>query len=185
VTTGDGSWVEAVLGFWFGELDRKAWFTKTDATDSLIRDRFLAVHEWIAQHEPPEARAEPRAVLAAVIALDQFPRNMFRGSPRAFATDPSALAIAKEAVAKGFDLDHDKDGRLFLYLPFEHSEDVADQRRAVELFALLNDPEVTRYAQAHKDIIDRFGRFPHRNAVLGRMSTPQEIEFLKQPGSSF
>jgi uncharacterized protein (DUF924 family) len=184
VTTG-GDWVEAVLSFWFGELDRKAWFTKSDVTDSLVRDRFLAVHERIAQHEPPEARAEPRAALAAVIALDQFPRNIFRGSSRAFATDPAALVIAKQAVAKGFDLDLDNDGRLFLYLPFEHSEDAADQQRAVELFSGLNDPELTRYAQAHKDIIDRFGRFPHRNALLGRMSTPQEIEFLKQPGSSF
>lgn len=178
-------WVEAVLDLWFRELDRNAWFTKSDATDALIRERGLAIHEQLARELPPEVRTEPRAALAAIIALDQFPRNMFRGTPRAFATDPIALELAKHAVASGFDKRLSKDERMFLYLPFEHCEGAAEQERCVALFALLDDPELTRYAVAHKEIIDRFGRFPHRNAILGRVSTPEELEFLKQPASSF
>jgi uncharacterized protein (DUF924 family) len=124
-------------------------------------------------------------MLAAVIVFDQFPRNMFRGTPRAFATDPLALALARQMVDAGLDRDFSKDERMFLYLPFEHSEQAGEQVRCCALFALLEDPELLRYAQSHKDIIDRFGRFPHRNVILERVSTPEEIEFLKQPGSSF
>lgn len=178
-------WYEVVLALWFGELESEAWFTKSDTTDLLISERCLVVHEELARRLPPETRSNSRAALAAVIALDQFPRNMFRGTPRAFATDPVALALAKDAVASGFDRDTVKNERLFLYLPFEHSESLADQRRSVELFAELDDAELLRYAEAHKVIIERFGRFPHRNAILGRRSTPEEEEFLKQPGSSF
>jgi uncharacterized protein (DUF924 family) len=178
-------WEDVVLDLWFRELGPKAWFTKSDANDALIRERGLAIHERLAGGLPPETRTDPRAALAAVIALDQFPRNMFRGTPRAFATDPLALELAKPAVASGLDKGMSKDERTFLYLPFEHSEDAADQRQCVALFAQLEDPELTRYAEAHKVIIDRFGRFPHRNAILGRTSTPEELEFLTQPGSSF
>lgn len=178
-------WYEVVLALWFGELESEAWFTKSDTTDVLVRERCLVVHEELARRLPPETQSDPRAALAAVIALDQFPRNMFRGTPRAFATDPVALALAKDTVASGLDRGMVKNERLFLYLPFEHSESLADQRRSVELFAALDDAELLRYAEAHKVIIERFGRFPHRNAILGRRSTPKEEEFLKQPGSSF
>lgn len=178
-------WDDLVLDLWFRELGPKAWFTKSDATDVLIRERGLAVHERLAAELPPDTRIQPRAALAAVIALDQFPRNMFRGTPRAFATDPLALDLAKHAVASGFDKGMSKDERTFLYLPFEHCEGAAEQEQCVALFALLEDPELTHYAEAHKIIIDRFGRFPHRNAILGRTSTPEELEFLTQPGSSF
>ena len=178
-------WADEILDFWFRELDREAWFTKSDETDTLIRGRFLALHDQLVREVSSQSALDPRATLAAVIAFDQFPRNMFRGTPRAFATDPAALALARQAVDAGLDRAFSKDERMFLYLPFEHCEQVADQIRSCALFASLDDPELMRYAQAHKDIIDRFGRFPHRNTILGRASTPEEIEFLKQPGSSF
>jgi uncharacterized protein (DUF924 family) len=178
-------WCETVLDLWFRELEPKAWFTTSRATDLLIVERCLAIHEKVAQALPPEARREPQVALAAVIALDQFPRNMFRATPRAFATDPLALALAKDAVAAGLDRGMVKNERLFLYLPFEHSENLDDQHRSVELFAALGDEELLRHAIAHKAIIERFGRFPHRNAILGRPSTPEEEELLRQPGSSF
>ena len=122
--------------------------------------------------------------LAATIVLDQFSRNMFRGTPAAFASDPKALAIAQASVARGFDADLPEKRRQFFYLPFEHSEDAAVQARSVTLFATLGEGYL-RWAQAHKVIVDRFGRFPHRNAVLGRVSTPEEIAFLQEPNSSF
>jgi uncharacterized protein (DUF924 family) len=178
-------WVEEVLKFWFEELGREAWFQKSDATDELIRSRFLELHERIAGESAEAALTSPRRALATIILLDQFPRNMFRGTARAFATDSKALEVARGAVECGLDKVLDKDGRAFMYLPFEHSEDLGDQERAVELFTPLGDDEYTRYAIAHRDIIARFGRFPHRNAILGRPSTPEEEEFLKQPGSSF
>ncbi|HVY42490.1 MAG TPA: DUF924 family protein [Hyphomicrobiaceae bacterium] len=184
-TDGLPPWCETVLHLWFRELEPTAWFTKSRATDRLIVERCLSIHEKVAQELPPEARREPQVALAAVIALDQFPRNMFRGTPRAFATDPLALALAKDAVAAGLDRGMVKNERLFLYLPFEHSENLADQHRSVELFATLGDDELLRHAVAHKAIIERFGRFPHRNSILGRPSTPEEEEFLRQPGSSF
>jgi len=178
-------WSGAVLDFWFRELPKDAWFTKSDATDALIRARFQPLYDALARHIPDEARTDPRAALAAIIALDQFPRNMFRGTPKAFASDPLALALAKNAVASGFDRDMTRDERLFVYLPFEHSEHPEDQHQCVALYEALGDPELVRYAQAHKDIIDRFGRFPHRNDILDRPSTPEETEFLKGPNSSF
>lgn len=182
---GQDAWVDEVLKFWFEELPREDWFRKSDATDELIRSRFMNVHERVAALPADAAWTSPRRALATIIVLDQFPRNMFRGTPRAFATDGKAIEVARGAVERGFDKAFDKDGRAFMYLPFEHSEDLADQERAVELFTPLGDPEYTRYAIAHRDIVARFGRFPHRNAVLGRQSTPEEVEFLKQPGSSF
>ena len=183
--TASAPWADEVLDFWFHELDRKAWFEKSDATDDLIRNRFLTLHEKLAREITPPPDLPSRALLAAIIVFDQFPRNMFRGTPRAFATDPLALALARQIVDAGLDRDFSKDERMFLYLPFEHSEQAAEQARCCALFAMLDDAELMRYAQAHKDIIDRFGRFPHRNAILGRISTPEEAEFLQQPGSSF
>ena len=128
--------------------------------------------------------ADTDTALAAVIWLDQFSRNMFR-SPSAFASDAKALAIAEAAIAKGLMAALNRDELLFLYLPFEHRENADAQARSVELISVLGNPELTGYAQAHKDIIDRFGRFPHRNVILGRASTAEEMEFLKGPSSSF
>lgn len=179
-----------VIRFWFGSADRdKRWFQKDDAFDREVRVRFLALHEQAAARALEPWKDAPADCLALVVVLDQFPRNMFRGSARAFATDTAALAAAKHAVAKAYDRHMPPEQRLFLYLPFEHSESLADQERACELIRPLADfavtAEVYRYALAHRDIIRRFGRFPHRNVLLGRASTPEEIEFLKGPGSSF
>lgn len=178
-------WAAEVLRFWFDELPREAWFKKDGAVDVRIRERFLSLHETIAQNLPEETEDDAKAALAAILLLDQFPRNMFRETPRAFATDPLALAIATSAVGQGLDERLTAAERLFLYLPFEHSEAASDQERSVALISKLGDDEWTRYAKAHKEIIDRFGRFPHRNAILGRASTNDEIKFLDQPGSSF
>jgi uncharacterized protein (DUF924 family) len=169
---------QEVLDFWFAhEAD---WFRKSDAFDAEIRERFLQLHESV----PRQWLDDPRGCLARIIVLDQFPRNMFRGTPRAFATDALALAAARHALQKKFDLRYSREERIFAYLPFEHSESLADQELACELMQPLG-AEQYRYAVAHRDIIARFGRFPHRNAILGRASTPEEVEFLKQPGSSF
>jgi uncharacterized protein (DUF924 family) len=178
-------WVSDIHKFWFEELKPAQWFVKDAGLDQLIRARFLGVHERLAAAREAELLAAPKTVLAAVIALDQFPRNMFRGAARAFATDPKALALASKAVDLGFDAGLSENEKLFLYLPFEHSEDPAMQARSVALISALGDPEQTRYAEAHKAIIDRFGRFPHRNAILGRTSAAAEEAFLKEPHSSF
>ena len=179
------AWVAEVLQFWFGELTAEQWFKRDAPVDESIRARFLPVHDLVSATSDAELLAGARSALAAVIVLDQFSRNMFRGDPRAFASDAKALAIAEAAIGKGYLGELGKDERLFVYLPFEHCEDRAQQARCVELMSELGDPELTRYAVAHRDIIERFGRFPHRNAVLGRVSTAEESEFLKGPGSSF
>jgi uncharacterized protein (DUF924 family) len=129
-------------------------------------------------------RSTPLAALALVVVLDQFSRNMFRGTPRAFAGDPAALAAAASVIERGFDRPLSAQERTFVYMPFEHAEDLAAQRRSLALFEAL-DPNDMEYARRHHEIIARFGRFPHRNSLLGRESTPEEIEFLKRPGSSF
>jgi uncharacterized protein (DUF924 family) len=178
-------WVDDVLSFWFEELGRKAWFVKDAAVDAQIRDRFLPLTETLSARPAHEAVSSADRALAAVIALDQFPRNVFRATARAFATDALALDIAKAAIERGLDQHLPTDRRVFLYLPFEHSEDLADQERSVELTAALGDEEYARYAVLHRDVIKRFGRFPHRNAMLGRTPTLEEIKFLKKPGSSF
>ncbi|HEY7642401.1 MAG TPA: DUF924 family protein [Steroidobacteraceae bacterium] len=170
-------WVEQVIRYWFEELPHEAWFRKDTQVDDAIRERFGTVHDEVAQLRP-EHCATPRACLAAVIVLDQFSRNMFRGSPRSFASDELALSIAQHAIARGFDQQLDRQQRWFLYMPFQHSEDREVQARSIELFTQLNDPENLGYAQRHKEIIDRFGRFPHRNEVLGRESSPQELQFI-------
>lgn len=127
----------------------------------------------------------PYSALALVIVLDQFPLNMFRHSPRAFSTEAEARRIAKAAVSQGFDRELTEEQKQFLYMPFMHSENREDQQRSVELFTAAGLKDALPYAIGHKEIVDRFGRFPHRNRTLGRESTPEEIEFLKQPGSSF
>jgi uncharacterized protein (DUF924 family) len=185
-----------ILDFWFGAPDdpefgrpRKAWFTNDPAFDDEMRRRFLADYEKAARGELDALRSSAEGCLALCILLDQFPRNAFRGDPRAFATDAQAVAVAEHAIAQGFDRQLLPVQRWFLYLPYEHSEDLAHQRRAVELFGAvseaMHDPEPVEWAVKHLRVIERFGRFPHRNAVLGRTSTPEEIEFLKGPDSSF
>ena len=139
----------------------------------------------MAQGELAARAAEPRGALASCLVLDQLPRNLFRGTPRAFAYDPLARAIARRTVAAGLDRQLDAKARLFLYLPFEHSEEIADQREAVRLCEELGNAGWLDYARRHLVIIERFGRFPHRNAILGRVSTPEEVAFLREPGSSF
>jgi uncharacterized protein (DUF924 family) len=182
--TPDG-WVDAVLGFWLEEASPKQWFEKDEAFDAEVRRRFLALYEAVAAQPDDALLADGRTARAALVVLDQMPRNMFRGSERAFATDAKALRIAEAVVARGWDAGLGQNERLFCYLPFEHAEDQAAQARCVALFAALGDADLTRWAEAHKAIIDRFGRFPHRNAVLGRPSTPEEAAFLEEPGSSF
>ncbi len=177
-------WAAEVLHFWFEETPSEQWFERDDAFDQQLRQRFLPLHATIAALANEACLADAGTALAATIVLDQFSRNMLRGTPEAFATDAEALAIAQGAVARGFDTTLPEERRQFFYLPFEHAEDAAAQARSVALFATLGE-EYLRWAEAHKVIIDRFGRFPHRNAVLGRASTPEEVAFLRQPGSSF
>ncbi len=181
----DPAWLGDVLRFWFDELGRKAWFVKDDAIDAACRERFAPLIDEINARPVGDAISSPDHALATVIVLDQFTRNVHRGSPRAFAYDELARGIARLAIAVGLDQRIPTDRRVFLYLPFEHSEALADQYRAVELISSLGDEEFTRYAGAHRDVIERFGRFPHRNAILDRVSTPEETAFLAQPGSSF
>lgn len=180
-----GQWVDDVLRFWFDELGPKGWFTKSDATDGSIRERFGALIESVAAESVEGLLADGDTALAAAIVLDQVPRNVFRATPRAFAYDGTALALARSIVQHGLDRNIAIERRVFVYLPFEHSEDAADQDRAVTLISAIGDPMFTRYAEAHRDVIYRFGRFPHRNAILGRVSTPDEAAYLAQPGSGF
>lgn len=179
------AWVSDVIGFWFDELGSEGWFRKDVAVDRTICDRFSKVYEALTAGAAADSWKSAQRALATVIVLDQFPRNMFRGTPQAFATDALACKIADGAIARGLDKKLAAEQRVFLYMPFEHSEDAADQVRAVELISALGSPGYTRFALAHKRIIDRFGRFPHRNAVLGRPSTPEEEAFLNEPGSGF
>ena len=185
-----------ILDFWFGKPDeadygkpRKVWFTKNPEFDQEVRSRFLIDYQQAAAGHLDDWKASPLGCLALIILLDQFPRNMFRGQPQTFATDPQALAYAQHTVAQGFDRELLPIQRCFVYLPFEHSENLAHQRQAIELFSTLKDyPECASgvdYAHRHLKVIERFGRFPHRNEILGRETTPEEAEFLKQPGSSF
>jgi uncharacterized protein (DUF924 family) len=170
-----------VLKFWF-ERDRKAWFEKNPAFDEEIRQRFLPHYELGATGMLGSWKQAPASCLALVVLLDQFPRNMFRGTARAFATDPLALEAARTILDRGWDKAMTPDERVFAYLPFEHSEALQDQKLSLKLFE--GNPNF-EWARKHWEIIRRFGRFPHRNAALGRESTPEEIEFLKQPGSGF
>ena len=178
-------WPWHVLRFWFEELAPQAWFAKSEDTDKRIRQRFSLLPPICVPSNPRHWLRQPKAALAAVIVLDQFPRNLHRGSAEAFACDFNALAVAQHAIALGYDRLLRKDERVFLYLPFEHSEDAGLQARSVELMARLGNTGWSQYAVAHKVIIDRFGRFPHRNAALGRLSSPEELAFLQTPGSGF
>ena len=179
---------KAVLTFWFQgqpEQINPAWFTKDPAFDRLIAGQFSAAVDTAAAGAADALMADPDGALALCILLDQFPRNLYRGSARAFSCDAKALAVARQAVADGFDRPMPVAQRMFLYLPYEHSEDPAVQQASLRLFASLGNAELLLYARRHAEIIARFGRYPHRNAALGRVSTPEEDAFLQEPGSSF
>lgn len=183
--TTDERQIESILTFWFTELTPKDWWGGNGSLDETIRTRHMPVHERLAAGVPAPWRATPQGVLAAVLVLDQFPRNMFREDARAFATDAQARDIANDAIARRFDRVLSPVERQFVYMPFQHSEDARDQARSVELFTPLGEEFGLGFAQAHKNIIDRFGRFPHRNAVLGRESTQEELTFLAEHGRGF
>lgn len=169
-----GDWRADILKFWFG-LDPAQWWDGGPDLDHRIKQNFLKLW-WEKRQLPVNAfLTDPLTAAAAVILFDQFPRNMFRGSADAFATDENALAIAKGAIDRGFDTELAHDERKFLYMPFEHSEKLDDQNRAVLLFTELGDQEQIEFARKHRDIIERFGRFPHRNTVLGRAPRQDEI----------
>jgi uncharacterized protein (DUF924 family) len=187
---------DTILTFWFGppESDlygkpRQEWFSKNPDFDQQIRTLFLADYHQAAQGGLDSWVHTPLSCLALILLLDQMPRNMFRDTPQAFATDPQALAIAEKAVVHGLDRQLLFVQRWFMYLPFEHSENLVDQRQSVQLFSQLEeDPdsqEAISYAIRHRQVIEQFGRFPHRNRILGRPSTPPELVFLQQPGSWF
>ena len=172
-----------VAAFW-RDAGPSRWFTKDEAFDAEFKARFEAAHHAAATGALDAWASEAEGALALLVLLDQFPRNAWRGSAHMFATDGKARAIARAALEAGLDRQVDDALRPFFYLPFMHSESLADQERSVALNASL-DANTQRFAVLHRDIIARFGRFPHRNAVLGRASTPEEVEFLKGPGSSF
>ena len=183
---------EDVLAFWFGEganygKRHKRWFEKNPAFDAEVTARFRDLHSRLSGSD--EWLEPARGCLARILVLDQFPRQMYRGRPEAFASDRPALTAARHALESGYDRDLLPVERLFIYLPFMHSELLEDQDRACALCEPLraypDTDDTYRYALAHREVIRRFGRFPHRNAILGRASTPEELEFLKQPGSSF
>ena len=183
-----------VRDFWFGTGDafgkaRPEWYRKNAAFDEEIRRRFGALLEAAARRELEGWRATPAAMVALVVVLDQFSRNLFRDDARAFAQDAYALECARQALARGDEAALSPVERQFLYMPFEHSENLADQELAVDRMASLEAyPEtkgIVEWARRHEAIVRRFGRFPHRNAALGRPGTPEEAEFLKQPGSAF
>lgn len=174
-----------VLQFWFHEIDSKYWFMKDDKFDQQLRDRFMPTYQEVLSERTSHWRTTAEGRLAEIIVLDQFSRNMFRGKPKAFAGDHLALKLAKEAIALGEDKKLSVEQRAFMYMPFMHSEDPSDHETAMKLFSLPGLESNLEYEIMHKKIIDRFGRYPHRNQVLGRESTPEEIAFLKEPGSSF
>jgi uncharacterized protein (DUF924 family) len=184
-----------VLEFWFGAeasagtgAPRDLWFGKSDETDATIRSRFGADVEAALAGGRDDWAREPRGAVALLLLLDQFTRNIFRDTPRAFAGDARALALARSLVERGDDRLLAPLERWFVYLPFEHDETLASQQEALRLFGQLEaegHPSALEWAEKHYDVIARFGRFPHRNAILGRTSTPEEVEFLRQPGSRF
>jgi uncharacterized protein (DUF924 family) len=170
-----------IVSFW-QNAGPDRWFKKDTAFDDEIRERFLTTHEAAATGQLSGWEHNVEGALALLILLDQFPRNMFRGEARAFATDPVARAIAAGAIVRGFDSQVPKELRNFFYLPFEHSEDIADQERCISFNKAAGDAENLKWAEIHADIIRRFGRFPHRNTVLGRATTPEEQAFLDSGG---
>ena len=176
----EAGWVDEVLDFWFRELTYEDWFTGSAELDERVRTRFLALYERLKAGFDEKAVGDARTALAAILVFDQFPRNMFRGQAVAFATDDLAAGIARLAVERGWDREGEPAARPFYYMPFMHSEILADQERCVDLFRAMGEGEGLKYAIEHRDIVARFGRFPHRNRPLGRESTADEIGFMKE-----
>ena len=168
-------WYQEVISFWFEELEKKQWFVSSDALDEKIRSRFASTHGFVSAQTDLSERAESLEALATVIVLDQFSRNMFRGTPDAFSSDALALHVARQALERELHASMTSEQKQFLYMPFMHSENLDDQQTSLTAFEALG---LAEHAIEHKDIIERFGRFPYRNAVLGRESTKDELEWL-------
>ncbi len=178
---------QEILEFWFEDTQPAQWFQVNPDFDNEIRERFEDAYDKASRGIFDDWKTDSDGCLALCILLDQFPRNMYRGTAKAFATDAKALVVAKFALAKGFDQVLTPIKRRFLYLPFEHSENLNDQRKCVDLFDKMkkDDPLGYDYALRHLKVIEKYGRFPHRNKILSRMSTPDEEEYLAQAGAGF
>lgn len=177
--------LSAVLQFWFEELTPEQWFAAAEAVDAEITKRFAGIHSSVAAGEYWKYRTDAHSYLAEVIVLDQFSRQLFRGTAGAFAYDGQALVLAQQAIAAGYDTSLTVDERMFLYLPFMHSESKQIHEQALVLFESLGKPPSLAYEKIYKDIIDQFGRYPHRNQALGRESTVSEIEYLEHTQETF
>ncbi|GIU53158.1 MULTISPECIES: DUF924 family protein [Shewanella] len=176
---------QQVISFWFDEIDHALWFKKDSEFDRIIMSKFATLHAQAMAGELYEWRVSPLGRLAEIIVLDQFSRNMYRESPKAFLSDPLALVLAQEAVAQGQDKLLTQTERSFLYMPYMHSESMMVHQQALTLFNQAGLESNYAFEKKHLEIIERFGRYPHRNSILGRESTAEEIAFLMQPGSSF
>ncbi len=177
--------IDDVLNFWFLEIDPSAWWKKDEAFDQHIRHRFSSLHTQAANCELYEWRNTATGRLAEIIILDQFSRNIYRDTPLAFAQDALALALAQECIHQKIDAQLTPPQRSFVYMPYMHSESLTIHSQALTLFESLGNENNLEFEIQHKDIIEKFGRYPHRNTILGRQSTEDEIAFLKQPGSGF
>jgi uncharacterized protein (DUF924 family) len=176
---------QTILKFWFEEIDHSLWWAKNDEFDQRIRERFAEIHAKAIRLELFAWRKHAEGRLAEIIVLDQFSRNMFRDSPLSFANDSLALALSQEAISVGADQELNPIQRSFFYMPFMHSESLIIHEIAMDLSQKNGIPSYFDFEKKHREIIKEFGRYPHRNRILGRASTKEEIEFLKQPGSGF
>jgi len=176
---------QEIIDFWFQEIEPAKWWVKDHDFDQLIRDKFLSTYNRAKECELYAWRTSAKGRLAEVIILDQFPRNMFRGRALSFATDPLALALSQEAISIGADLELNSSEKSFLYMPFMHSESLEIHVQAVTLFKKCGNESNLKFELRHKEIIETYGRYPHRNDILGRESRPEELVFLTQPGSGF
>ena len=179
---------EEILNFWFGSTNlakplekRQVWFRSTPEFDLEIKDRFTETHKRASEGKLDFLKGMPGEYLSLIIILDQFPRNIYRGTPKAYVSDPKALEISSLALDLGYDAEFGLRQKIFTYLPFEHSENLEHQERALSLFMKLGDDNSKNSAQGHFDAIKKFGRFPHRNKILGRLNTPEEEEYMKNP----
>ncbi len=176
---------EMVIDFWFNEIDSSKWWLKDVSFDEAIRNRFLILHQQAIKAELAHWRSSAQGRLAEIIIIDQFSRNMFRDTPQAFSHDAMALVLSQEAISLGLDKQLNEAQRSFLYMPFMHSESRIIHQRAVELYKANGNETSYNFEIKHKEIIDRFGRYPHRNIILNRKSTSEELAFLNEPNSSF
>lgn len=177
-----GAWADAVTHYWFDELEEAQWFKRDNAVDATIVEQFMETYEAVRAAPVAELTRDPRTAVAAVIVMDQFSRNMFRDSPRAFESDAKAVQVAEAAIGAGLDKQMRYMERYFLYMPFMHSEELAHQDRCIALFEALGSDQGVKYAGLHRDIIAQFGRFPHRNDVLGRNTSADEQAHLDEHG---